>query len=215
MRKETAKERTDGRVTRQALIDAAGILAARRGWSSVCAKDVCELAGMSTASVNYWFGGRTQLYREVVGQISEGIFDTDLEAFLQSNAEPLEKIRKVLEAFLMASRDRSRWRLALWAREMFTGPSEEFLRMKRTNGIRHMNFVRQTIADYLGMSGHGAQIEVVVMSILAPCMLMVASSPEFVKESYPSLLGYKGKEAAVEQLLEMLRSLKQARESRR
>ncbi len=215
MRKETAKERTDGRVTRQALIDAAGILAARRGWSSVCAKDVCELAGMSAASVNYWFGGRKQLYREVVGQISEGIFDSDLESFLQSNAEPLEKIRKVLEAFLTASRDRSRWRLVLWAREMFTGPSEEFLRMKRTNGIRHMNFVRRTIADYLGMSGHGAEMDVVVMSILAPCMLMVASSPEFVKESYPNLVGPKGKEVAVEQLLEILRSLKQTREPRR
>lgn len=33
MRKENAKARTDGRATRQALIDAAGILAARHGWA--------------------------------------------------------------------------------------------------------------------------------------------------------------------------------------
>lgn len=44
MRKETAKARIDGQATRQALIDAAGILAARYGWASVHAKDVCELA---------------------------------------------------------------------------------------------------------------------------------------------------------------------------
>ena len=75
MRKENAKARTDGRATRQALIDAAGILAARHGWASVCAKDVCRLAGVSAASVNYWFGGRDALYAEVIRQIPEGLID--------------------------------------------------------------------------------------------------------------------------------------------
>ena len=69
MRKKTAKARTDGQATRQALVDAAGILAARHGWASVRAKDVCKLAGVSAASVNYWFGSRDELYREVVRQI--------------------------------------------------------------------------------------------------------------------------------------------------
>ena len=106
MRKKTAKARTDGQATRQALVDAAGILAARHGWASVRAKDVCKLAGVSAASVNYWFGSRDELYREVVRQIPEGLIDGKLEEYFQSNAEPLEKVRRVLETFLMASRGR-------------------------------------------------------------------------------------------------------------
>lgn len=99
MRKDSAKARTDGQATRQALIDAAGILAARHGWASVNAKDVCKLAGVSAASVNYWFGGRDELYREVIRQIPAGLIDPKLEAFLQSEAEPLEKVRRILESF--------------------------------------------------------------------------------------------------------------------
>ena len=101
MRKKTAKARTDGQATRQALVDAAGILAARHGWASVRAKDVCKLAGVSAASVNYWFGSRDELYREVVRQIPEGLIDGKLEEYFQSNAEPLEKVRRVLETCLL------------------------------------------------------------------------------------------------------------------
>ncbi len=153
MRKKTAKARTDGQATRQALVDAAGILAARHGWASVRAKDVCKLAGVSAASVNYWFGSRDELYREVVRQIPEGLIDGKLEEYFQSNAEPLEKVRRVLETFLMAPRGRGQWHLALWAREVFTGPSEEFIRVVRASGTKHVMSIRRIIAAYLGIPG--------------------------------------------------------------
>ena len=180
MRKETAKARTDGQATRQALIDAAGILAARHGWASVRAKDVCKLAGVSAASVNYWFGGRDELYREVVRQIPEGSIDERLEEFFQSDAEPLEKIRTALETFLMAPRGRSQWHLALWAREVFTGPSEEFIQVVRSRATKRVMAVRQVMA------------------------------PDVIKEIYPNLTSSRGKVIALEQLLHMLKVLKQA-----
>ena len=158
MRKKTAKARTDGQATRQALVDAAGILAARHGWASVRAKDVCKLAGVSAASVNYWFGSRDELYREVVRQIPEGLIDGKLEEYFQSNAEPLEKVRRVLETFLMAPRGRGQWHLALWAREVFTGPSEEFIRVVRASGTKHVMSIRRIIAAYLGIPDEGPDL---------------------------------------------------------
>ncbi len=210
MRKETAKARTDGQATRQALIDAAGILAARHGWASVRAKDVCKLAGVSAASVNYWFGGRDELYREVVRQIPEGIIDERLEEFFQSDAEPLEKIRTALETFLMAPRGRSQWHLALWAREVFTGPSEEFIQVVRSRATKRVMAVRQVMASYLGVPDTGPEIEAIVMSILSPCLVLAASSPDVIKEIYPNLTSSRGKVIALEQLLHMLKVLKQA-----
>ena len=208
MRKESAKARIDGQATRQALIDAAGILAARHGWASVRAKDVCKLAGVSAASVNYWFGGRDELYREVVRQIPQGIIDARLEEFLQSNAEPLEKLRQALTSFFMAPRGRSQWHLALWVREAFTGPSEVFIREVSGRDMRHIMLLRQIVASYLGMPNEGAEIEAVVMVIMSPCLLIAASSPEVLKELYPHLMSDQGKEAAVEQLLDILRAFR-------
>lgn len=208
MRKKTAKARTDGQATRQALVDAAGILAARHGWASVRAKDVCKLAGVGAASVNYWFGSRDELYREVVRQIPEGLIDGKLEEYFQSNAEPLEKVRRVLETFLMAPRGRGQWHLALWAREVFTGPSEEFIRVVRASGTKHVMSIRRIIAAYLGIPDEGPEIETIVMAVMSPCLLVVASSPEVIKETYPNLMDAKGKEVAVEQLLSILQMLK-------
>lgn len=213
MRKETAKTRTDGQATRQALIDAAGILAARHGWAAVRAKDVCKLAGVSAASVNYWFGGREELYREVVRQIPDGIVDDKLEAVFQSEAEPLEKLKKALESFFMTYRGRGQWHLALWAREVFTGPSEEFIKVVRSRGTRHMMVLRRVVASYLGVPEDGPEIETVVMAIMAPGLMMAASSPEVINEVYPHLVSTKGRQAAVEQLLEMLRMLKKSHKS--
>ena len=208
MRKETAKARIDGQATRQALIDAAGILAARYGWASVHAKDVCELAGVSAASVNYWFGSRDELYREVVRQIPDGIVDSKLEAYFRSDADPLDKVRKVLETVVMAPRGRSQWHLALWAREVFTGPSEEFISVVRSRGPRRVMSIRQVIASYLGIPEEGSRIEIIVMALTSPCLLMTASSPDVVREIYPSLISTKGKQNAVDQLLQMIVALK-------
>lgn len=208
MRKDSAKARTDGQATRQALIDAAGILAARHGWASVNAKDVCKLAGVSAASVNYWFGGRDELYREVIRQIPAGLIDPKLEAFLQSEAEPLEKVRRILESFFLASSGRSHWHLALWAREVFTGPSDEFIRTARVQGTKRVMLFRRVIASYLGVPDEGPEIEAVVMTVLSPCLLIAASSPEVLGEVYPHLTEQAGRRSAVEQILTMLRMLK-------
>ncbi len=209
MRKESAKARTDGQATRQALIDAAGILAARHGWSSVRAKDVCKLAGVSAASVNYWFGGRDELYREVVRQIPEGIIDEKLEQFLLGDAAPLEKVKRLLNTILMSVRGRSHWHIGLWAREVFTGPSDEFLEVARSRGTQRVTIIRRVIAAYLGVPDEGPEIEAVMLAILSPCLVMSASSPELLRQIYPNLLCPKGRTVAGEQLLKILKALKQ------
>lgn len=98
--------------------------------------------------------------------------------------------------------------LALWAREVFTGPSEEFIRVVRASGTKHVMSIRRIIAAYLGIPDEGPEIETIVMAVMSPCLLVVASSPEVIKETYPNLMDAKGKEVAVEQLLSILQMLK-------
>jgi TetR/AcrR family transcriptional regulator, regulator of cefoperazone and chloramphenicol sensitivity len=57
--------RSDGQVTRQRLIEAASSLFAEKGFRKTTIKEICEESGANIAAVNYHFGDKAGLYREV------------------------------------------------------------------------------------------------------------------------------------------------------
>jgi TetR/AcrR family transcriptional regulator, regulator of cefoperazone and chloramphenicol sensitivity len=57
--------RSDGQATRQRLIEAASSLFAEKGFHKTTVKDICEESGANIAAVNYHFGDKAGLYREV------------------------------------------------------------------------------------------------------------------------------------------------------
>lgn len=57
--------------TRQALIDAAGELAAEYGLNAVTTRAIADRAGENLGSIHYHFGGKEKLYLAVVHQIAE------------------------------------------------------------------------------------------------------------------------------------------------
>jgi AcrR family transcriptional regulator len=54
------------RETRERLLNAAAALFAAGGFSNVTVRDICSQAQANVAAVNYHFGGKSNLYREVV-----------------------------------------------------------------------------------------------------------------------------------------------------
>jgi len=52
--------------TRQRLLDAAEVLFSERGFRGASVRDITQEAGCNLAAVNYHFGGKVNLYREVV-----------------------------------------------------------------------------------------------------------------------------------------------------
>ena len=80
--------------------------------------------------------------------------------------------------------------------------------MVRSRGTRRVMSIRQVIASDLGIPEEGSRIEIIVMALTSPCLLMTASSPDVVREIYPSLISTKGKQNAVDQLLQMIVALK-------
>lgn len=58
--------KTDDRRTRSRLIEAAGIVFSEKGFEGATAREICDLAGINTAAVNYYFGGKEHLYVEVL-----------------------------------------------------------------------------------------------------------------------------------------------------
>lgn len=191
MRTSQAAPRSDGEETRRALIEAAGQLAAERGWSAVTAKEVCSLAQVSTASVNYWFGSREALYEEVVREVPDGIVpESTLQVMrlaAQGKASPKAAIEQFFDEVLSGAEHPERWRLRLWARELFTGPSEVFLEHVGEAAQERMTVLRELFSCYLGVKSDASETTETIVSVVLPCLLCVVV-PGPIKESlYPDI----------------------------
>jgi TetR/AcrR family transcriptional regulator, regulator of cefoperazone and chloramphenicol sensitivity len=87
--------------TRARLLRAAARLFAERGFNHVSIRDICEEAGSNVASVNYHFGDKLGLYRELIGSVAEEMNDAKNSAFesaLGQSAE--EQLRSYVRGFL-------------------------------------------------------------------------------------------------------------------
>ncbi|MEE4600425.1 MAG: CerR family C-terminal domain-containing protein [Desulfobacteraceae bacterium] len=58
-------KREDGKETRLRLLNAAGEVFAQKGYRDAKVADICKMADANVASVNYYFGDKKSLYREV------------------------------------------------------------------------------------------------------------------------------------------------------
>lgn len=109
--------------TRDRVLEAAGRLFAERGFNHVSIRDICEEAGSNVASVNYHFGDKLGLYRELIGAVAEGMHRAKVAA-LEAGAEqtPEERLRAYIRHFLHqlfdTNGEEDSWMEKLIAREM-------------------------------------------------------------------------------------------------
>lgn len=97
--------------TRERLLDAAEALFARRGYAATSVRDITTAADSNLAAVNYHFGGKHNLYREVVLRRLRAIRAQRLAALEQAAAarpaagDLPATLRIFAEAFLAPVRD--------------------------------------------------------------------------------------------------------------
>ena len=179
MRKQTARIRGDGEKTREALIEAAGELAAERGWANVAARDVCDLAGVNCASVNYWFGGRDQLYEAVLARIPDTIFSQELEIEMVQYETAEEALRYFVTHHLMHSEDKRSWPMRVWAREVTATPSANLLAIARKIGVVRIKALQQFFADYLGIEDYrDTRVGAAFITTMSAVLIHMLIAPE-------------------------------------
>jgi AcrR family transcriptional regulator len=93
--------RTRDLETRARLLKAAGRLFAERGFKKVTVRDICRAARANVAAVNYHFGDKDGLYREVL-QIAIDVVRSTTDAGRQAGEgrRPEEKLRRYFSVFL-------------------------------------------------------------------------------------------------------------------
>jgi AcrR family transcriptional regulator len=66
---------SDKRPVKEKILDAAGDVFGRVGYKAATIREICRAAGVNVASINYYFGGKEDLYRTVVMDLISRAFD--------------------------------------------------------------------------------------------------------------------------------------------
>ncbi len=87
--------------TRERLLKAAERLFADRGFKRVTVRDICRVARANVAAVNYHFGDKLGLYREVMQQAIDGMRGTNDAARAAGHGQPAaEQLRRYISIFV-------------------------------------------------------------------------------------------------------------------
>ena len=89
------------RETRERLLRTAARLFADRGFKKVTVREICRIARANVAAVNYHFGDKLGLYREVLEQAAEAMRSTTETASKSAaGCAPDEKLRRFVQVHL-------------------------------------------------------------------------------------------------------------------
>jgi AcrR family transcriptional regulator len=104
--------------TRAKLVDAAGEVFAESGYQGATVRAICARAGVNLALVNYYFGGKLELYDEVLRE-SIGSIQDEIRA-LESGLPPEQAVRDLIRATLkrIFRADRPGWHYQLMVHEI-------------------------------------------------------------------------------------------------
>ena len=136
---------------RNKVLEAAGEVFAQKGFKAATIREICSLAGMNLASVNYYFGDKQQLYLEVVKLAHPGHLEVD-EAVWTQDMPVADRLRVFVRSFVerLAKESDTSWQMRLFRREI----------------IEPTPFCRETLKEFF--RGRFSVLEKLVEEILPP-----------------------------------------------
>lgn len=95
--------------TRLRLLDAAAQVFARYGFAASSVRMICSQARVNGAAINYHFGSKEELYREVLRYVRRRAYDTYPTTHgLEADSSPDSKLRAFINSFLLRIFDEER-----------------------------------------------------------------------------------------------------------
>ena len=89
------------RSVRDKIIDVAGDAFGRKGYKAATIREICKAAGVNVAAINYYFGGKTELYRTVAMDLLESTFDRyPVDEGVNATSAPEERLKAFVRGAL-------------------------------------------------------------------------------------------------------------------
>jgi len=140
--------------TRNRIIEAAGLLFAQEGFDRATSREICDLAHVNPAAVNYHFGGKERLYLEVLREAHRRLvnFGT-LKDFAEESHLSEEKIEVFFIGYLKSLLDNSPegWTSRVMLREM-AAPTSAFNELVQLQIRPTAMLFRSLAAHIMGLS---------------------------------------------------------------
>jgi AcrR family transcriptional regulator len=105
------------------LIEAAGPIFAQKGFQAATVREICRKARVNLAAINYYFGGKEQLYRQTVAAAHPTKFAHPAQQFnWPPGTPPQQKLRDFIRTMLerMLQLDPHSWQEELLLREVLS-----------------------------------------------------------------------------------------------
>jgi len=157
--------------THARLLHAAAELFAARGFKDVTVREICSAADANLAAVNYHFGGKLGLYREVVNKAIETMRSTtDAAREAGKGLPPDERLRAYIRVFLKrAGTDaQDSWIHRLMAREI-ADPTPSLDLIAEQVIAPRFDYIASVVAELLGRSPRDEAVRRCALSIQAQC----------------------------------------------
>ncbi len=165
--------RRRGHDTKERILEAAGKIFAAKGYRDATHAEICRSAGTNVASINYYFGSKENLYRELFEHLSRRLRHLyPLDGGLPASAPAEQRLRAYIHAHLRRLFDPEhigdlhQIRLA----EMFdpTGLLEALLERQLA---QDREIIQIILADLLGPNVSKRDLDWCEMSIIGQCFI--------------------------------------------
>jgi len=153
--------------TRDRVLRAAAQLFADRGFKKVTVRDICRAARANVAAVNYHFGDKSGLYREVLQRAIEIVRATSAAAREAGKGQPPdERLRRYIGVSMCraAAEGQSNWIARLMHREI-ADPTPAFDAMVDQGIRQRIEDLSAIVAELLGCPVSDERVGRCVMSI--------------------------------------------------
>ncbi len=165
--------RRRGHDTKERILEAACSIFAAKGYRDATHAAICHCAGTNVASINYYFGSKENLYRDVFEHLTQRVRNLyPLDGGLSRSARPVDRLRAYIHAHLLRMFDPENIGDLHQIRmsEMFepTGLLEDLLARQLA---RDRELIQVILADLLGPQASQKDLDWCEMSIIGQCFI--------------------------------------------
>lgn len=163
------RQRSDGQETRISLLEAASSVFAKKGYWETTNVDICEIAKTNTASVNYHFGSKEDLYIEAWKySFEKSLNKYPLDGGIPKNASVEKRLRGRILSFMQRIADPESFDMDIIHKEMAnpTGLLSETIEKTIEPTETGLKLI---IMELLGVKSFTKQAEFCMMSIMGQC----------------------------------------------
>jgi AcrR family transcriptional regulator len=157
--------------TRARLLEAAAAIFSEEGFRAASVRQICQRAGANVAAIHYHFGGKEELYLELLRELGRRSFERYPPTLgLGANPTPEERLFAFVHAFLLRvlSEDGFGRHGRLLSREM-VDPSPAFERVVEEFIRPHFEHLCGIVIAIRGRGSNEAEVRLAARSIVAQC----------------------------------------------